>query len=173
MANQDWPHGFIPVGSIDGSNSPGYIRPYTKASGYGEPLGKYDPVVIAASGVDVERYTAAATIVGVNFTYAAASIASTHDVMILNESSIIEGQTDGSLVAADTGLNANFITSADCNATTGISIAEIDAATEATTSTLDLHLLRLAPYVGNAAGTNSRWFCVPNNLRFVNKVVGI
>lgn len=169
----DWPHGFIPVGSLDGSNSPGYIQKLNKLSTYGEPLGKFDPVTNAATGIDIERYTATSPIIGINLNYAAASVASTHDVVILNESSIIEGQTDVSLVAADTWLNANFITAADCNATTGISIAEVDGGTEATTSSLDLHLLRLAPYIGNAAGTNSRWFCTSNNLRFVNKVVGI
>src|SRR3990167_4571777 len=75
----------------------------------------------------------------------------------------MEAQTNTSLAAADTGLNADVVVAAR-NATTGISNMEINGDSEATTATLDLRLLRLAPYVGNAAWTNARWFVLCNDV---------
>lgn len=167
MANRDWPHGFIPVGSQTGGEA-GYIRNYNKVVGMSTAIGRFDLVDPQASGVDVAQAAAGGPYLGVSLNYGAASSATTHNVLILRPDSIIEGQTDGSLATADANLNANFVVAA-ASTTTGLSQMEINAATEDTTSTLDLHLLRLAPYIDNVTGTNSRWFCVPNRLYFVSQ----
>jgi len=105
--------------------------------------------------------------------YGAASTASTHLVEIFTPATIAEAQTDLSLVTADTGLNANAMADVAPNTTTFISNQEIDSTTEAVTSTLDFRLLRLAPYVGNASGTNSRWFVLCNDCRISDLKAGI
>ena len=169
MANQDSPHGFPSVASLNGR--PGYFRNYAKAVGYGTAVGYNDLVDSAASGIDIERGAAGGPFLGISYAYSAASTAATHPVEILHFDNIVEGQTDGSLVAADTGLKADIVVAA-ANATTGISAMEIDASTEAATATLDLYLLRLAPYADNAAGTNSRWFCNVHDLRLSTVVAG-
>lgn len=171
MANVDFPHGFPIVDSLDGR--PAYARIYAKASGDSKALGFNDLVDILAAGTDIERSAAGGPFVGVNMTFGAASTATNHVVEILTGASICEAQTDGSLVTADTGLNADVIADAAPNANTNISVQELDAATEASTATLDFRLLRLAPYVGNASGTNSRWFCICNDLRISDLKDGI
>jgi len=57
---------------------------------------------------------------------------------------VLEGQTvSNGLVAADVGLNVNFVVTAAGDTTTGESGFEINDATEATTNTLDLKIIGL------------------------------
>lgn len=163
MANVDNPHGFPVVGSLDGR--PSYTRNYSKAVGDGDAIGFNDLVDAVAAGTDVERIGAGGPFLGVSLAFGAASTATVHPIAIFTASTICEAQTDLSLVTADTGLNADVMTDVAPNATTSISAQELNSATEATTSTLDFNLLRLAPYIDNASGTNSRWLCVPNDIR--------
>lgn len=171
MANVDFPHGYPVVGSLDGR--PTYTRNYAKASGDADPIGFNDLVDIVAAGTDVERIGAGGPFTGVSLSFGAASTATTHQVEILTPATICEAQTSGSLVTADTGLNANAMTDVAPNTTTNISAQEIDADTEANTSTLDFRLLRLAPYTDNASGTNSRWFVICNDCRISDLKAGI
>ena len=171
MANLDNPHGFPYVDSLDGR--PAYHRIYAKAVGDSKALGFNDLVDILAAGTDIDRQAAGGPFTGVNESFGAASTATNHNVAILTPASVCEAQTDGSLVTADTGLNADVIADVAPNGTTDISAQEIDSATEANTSTLDFRLLRLAPYVGNESGTNSRWFCICNDLRISDLKAGI
>lgn len=171
MANVDNPHGFPVVDSLDGR--PAYTRNYLKASGDTKALGFNDLVDALTAGTDIERRAAGGPFLGVNMSFGAASTATTHLVEILTPASICEAQTDASLVTADTGLIADVIADVAPNSTTSISAQEIDSATEVVTGTLDFRLLRIAPYVGNASGTNSRWFCLCNDLRISDLKAGI
>jgi hypothetical protein len=171
MANVDNPHGYPIVGSLDGR--PAYTRNYAKASGDGDAIGFNDLVDLVAAGTDVERIGAGGPFLGVSHSFGAASTATTHLIGILTPASICEAQTDLSLVTADTGLIANAMTDVAPNTTTNISAQEIDSATEVVTGTLDFRLLRLAPYVGNASGTNSRWFVLCNDVRISDLKAGI
>ena len=160
MANDDFPHGFPSVGNLSGR--PGYFRNYDHAATDATAIGFNDLVERAAAGTTCVQASAGGPFLGISHANGAASTLYTVPVEIVSPSLVIEGQTDLSLVTADTGLNASVLVAAR-NATTGISNMEIDSTTEATTSTLDVRLLRLAPYVDNASGTNSRWFCLVND----------
>ena len=170
MANSDNPHGFVSVGSLDGR--PGYFRNYNHVASDIVAIGFNDLVERAAAGTDVVQASAGGPFLGISHANGAVSTLYTVPVEIVTPALIVEGQTDGSLVTADTGLNANVIVAAR-NATTGVSNMEINSASEDTTSTLDLRLLTLAPYVGNASGTNSRWFCIVNDAAIGDLKAGV
>ena len=80
--------------------------------------------------------------------------------------SYFEVQDDGTITAASSGLNANFIVAAGDTAY-GISGMEIDSTTEATTNTLDLQLVMPVDRADNDASVaNSNWivrFNVPQS----------
>lgn len=171
MPNLDFPRGFPIVSSLVGG--PPYTRAYTKVVGDTKALGFGDLVILEADGVSVARKAAGGPFAGVCLNFGAASTATTHLVSILTPASICMAQTDGSLVTADTALNADVVADVAPNTITGISAQEIDSATEAATNTLDVRLLRLAPYVGNASGTNSAWLCIINDCQISNLTAGI
>lgn len=173
MANLDNPHGFLTVASLVGR--PGYFRNYTKAVGYGTAVGFNDLVVNVAAGIDIERAATSGAFLGISYANSAASTAATHPVELLGRDNVCEGQEDSEvsdMVAADTGLKADIIV-ATRNATTGISAMEIDSDTVNTTATLDVFLLRLAPYVGNEVGNFSRWFVNFHDLAIAEAQAGI
>jgi len=76
------------------------------------------------------------------------------------------------LTAAAVGLNANF-TSAGGSTVTGLSTIELNNATEATTATLDFHLLGLAIRPDNAFGEHAKWLVRLNNHQFVDGTTGV
>ena len=170
MANVDNPHGFPSAGSLDGR--PGYFRNYDHIATDAVAIGFNDLVERTAAGTDVVQASAGGPFLGISLANGTASTLYTVPVEILTAATIVEGQTDLSLVTADTGLNADVLVAAR-NATTGISNMEINSATEATTSTLDLRLLRLNPAVGNASGTNSSWFCIVNDVGIGDLKAGV
>ena len=157
--------------SLDGR--PTATRTYAKAVGDSKALGFNDLVDVLAAGTDIDRQAAGGPFTGVNQSFGAASTATVHNVAIFTPATIVEAQADASLVTADEGLNADVVSDIAPNSTTNISAQEIDAATEANTSTLDMRLYRLAKYVGNESGTNSRWFCVCNDIRISDLKAGI
>ena len=161
MANVDAPHGFISIGARDGR--PGYFRNYDHAVGDTTAIGFNDLVQPVGTGVDAAQAVAGGPFLGISHANGAASTLYVVPVELITSDLVMEAQTNTSLAAADTGLNADVVVAAR-NATTGISNMEINGDSEATTATLDLRLLRLAPYVGNAAGTNSRWFVLCNDV---------
>ena len=161
MANVDAPHGFISIGARDGR--PGYFRNFNHAVADTTAIGFNDLVQPTAAGVDAAQAVAGGPVLGISHANGAASTLYVVPVELITSDLVMEAQTNTSLAAADTGLNADVVVAAR-NATTGISNMEINGDSEATTATLDLRLLRLAPYVGNAAGTNSRWFVLCNDV---------
>lgn len=64
-------------------------------------------------------------------------------------------ECNGTLAAADIGLNANITASTTGSAYTGISNATLDLSSKATTSSLQLKILGLADYENNALGANA------------------
>ncbi len=171
MANVDSPHGYPVVESLDGR--PAYVQNYAKAVGDADPIGFNDLVDVVAAGTDVERIGAGGPFLGVSLAHGAASTATTHPIEIFTPATICDAQTDLSLVTADTGLNADALTDVAPNTTTLISNQEINSVGEAATSTLDFNLFRLAPYIGNVSGTNSRWLVICNDVRRGDLKAGI
>ena len=174
MANVDNPHGLWPAGSLNGEES--YVKIMTKLAAYGTAVGKFDPVVWAGTQNNIARGASAAPILGISLAYSAASTLATHPVQILTNATIAEAQEDGTggAMGVDAeGYNVNFIVAA-ANATTGLSQVEIDSNTAATTSTLDLHLFKVAPFPDND-GTlvNARWLVTFNNVGIEQQTVGV
>lgn len=171
MANLDAPFGFLPVDSWDGSRFP--VRVMTKDASDTASLGVNDLVDLDGTADGATRGAAGGPFYGVSRSYAAASTASTHPVIRLTPYTICAAQESGSTVAANEGFNAN-VTVAVANATSGMSQMEIDSSTDATTSTLDLRLLRPIPYPGNTvASSNCDWFVVINDLRVHDLKAGV
>ena len=170
MANVDYPHGFRPVRHISGV--PFQLEAFTKAASYGTALFIGDAVnQVADSTLETNGTPGTTLISGVCMNYGALSTLTDH-LVIADPFVIFEAQTDGSLVTADQGLNANILYGAG-STTTHISAYEINSATEDTTSTLDVKLLRLSPIHGNASGTNSVWEVQWNNHRRLAASAGV
>lgn len=94
--------------------------------------------------------------------------------LIMDDNNVIMSaqETNGSgaagtaLALADRGLNINFYAGAGGNTRTGISSFSINNATEATTSTLNLKIIDLDPYTGNAVGSYANWLVAWNVQQF-------
>lgn len=81
---------------------------------------------------------------------------------------VFQAQEDGDttpIVVASVGLNVTLITAADCNTTTGLSVAAIDSNTVNTTATLQLKILGLSQLVdgSNSISDNYKMFDVTIN----------
>jgi hypothetical protein len=171
MANRDNPHGLRPLGVCQGGGVP-QIEPFSKLVGYATAIFRNDAVNRAAdSGIQTGGTPGTTLYSGVSLQYSAASTADTVLVMT-SADALYEAQADGSLVEADLGLNANLLLTAG-NATTKMSNHEIDSTTEATTPTLDVHLLRRHAVSDNAFGTNVRLEIIFNKHRMSPATAGV
>ncbi len=194
MANADFAFGLKPVMHRDGTPfSNTALRPYSTAAGDGTLLGIGDPVKLAGTSQtvngrilsDVTRAATGDVIVGVvvgvapnpadlTSRYRAAStlrevyIADVPDLIF--EIQEVSGGT--ALTADDAGLNANFVVAA-ASTVTGFSNVELNNATEATTNTLDLHIMGPVNRVDNEIGENCKWLVTINRHQFRNQVAGI
>ena len=170
MSNQDNPHGFLPVGSLNGS--PDIVRMYVKAAA-DTRLGIGDLVNISGALNTVTRSAAAGPFLGPSLAFSTAAAAGTIPVLICNKMKLLEAQESGNIGTAAEGLNAN-ITVADCSLITGRSQMEIDSDTENTTNTLDVHIYQVAPYVDNdGTFTNARWFVQINDSSVADLKAGV
>lgn len=94
--------------------------------------------------------------------------------LIMDDNNVIMSaqETNGSgaagtaLALADRGLNINFYAGSGGSTRTGISSFSINNATEATTSTLNLKIIDLDPYTGNAVGSYANWLVAWNVQQF-------
>lgn len=193
MANADTPFGLKPVAHRNGACYNGAFRVYNIAAGDGTATFIGDPVKLAGTastvnGViysDVVQGTAAATVVGVVVGFApnAADLTSRHraastqrlvyvadDPDLIFEIQEVSGGT--ALAANDIGLNANFVVAAG-STVTALSGVELNNATEATTATLDLHIVGLVPREDNAIGEHAKWLVTLNNHQYANQVAGV
>ncbi len=180
MANQDIPRGFLPIGSLSSSDYNGKTEAYAIAAADTNIYGRGDlvkrtgemvtvdgqtyPVVArAAAGdtklegaicgfdIDIEGYT----------TFRSAGAKSAPRVCYLPADPYIEyeAQADGDIPDSSAGLNANIVVS-NADATTGQSTMQIDAGgttPPASTSTLQLRLVRRSRSITNESGTNAVW----------------
>lgn len=160
MANLNGPHGLRPCMRNDGGGNP-TVNPYTKEVGYAYAIYRWDPVTELAGVLNgpangitpgTTRYR------GVNLNGSAASLAATCLVMD-SKDAVYEAQEDNSgganVVAAKMGYNANLTTTAG-DATLLSSKVQVSGTSIATTSSLDVRLLRLLAAVDNAYGAYGR-----------------
>ena len=192
MANVDTPAGFRPVMHRNGAPYIGAFRLYSVAAGYGTALMIGDAVILAGTSQtiggrvlsDVERCATGGVTVGVvvgvvpdtqdSLRYRAASTLRT--VMVADDPDLLfeiqEGSTGTALTANDAGLNVDYVV-ASGNTITGLSGTQINNATEATTNTLDLHLIGPVARDDNAVGYSRKWLVTFNRHQYRNQVAGI
>lgn len=194
MANTDAAFGGRPVQHLDGSPWNGKVNMYYVASTYGTILGIGDFVTLdtdaGAAGVTINGYDmegvpgvvrAAAgdtrllgTIVG--FLPLQSNLerlhnpASTARVALVCDApdvvyEIQEDSDAGAIAAASVGMNADLITAADANTTTGRSVFEIDSS-DVKSGTAQLRILGLNKKPGNILGSFAKWLVVINEHAF-------
>ena len=178
MANKDRPTGLKPVRHLNGNPWNGNFNMYRKTATENFFIGT--PVTLAGSADDSGKYPtvvlagAASAILGSvvgfsNTPYLTADVTdldkdysiSTEDVYVAvadDPDLVFEIQEDSStaLTIAAVGLNAD-LTAESGSTTTGKSSVEIDCATEATTSTLEVKILKLVNREDNALGDYAKW----------------
>lgn len=185
MANIANIRGFYPVQSLTGG--PGSVRRYAALAADGTAIGRGDFVTAqgtagaptdygSALGIPVVAQSATGGVLeGGAMNYRAASVLASVWVET-DPNQIYLGRVNGAANAianTDAGLNADFVVAA-ANTTTGHSQMQINGATEATTNTLDLKLLRFEPYAGNDDSlANPHWYVRINRHRLVDQVAGV
>lgn len=193
MANTNAPFGLRPVSMLDGSCFHGAIRKFYVPSTDATAIGIGDPVVLAGAAdtdgvhATVTRMTTPGSdvMVGVmigieplptdlTLNYRKAStgmyIFCTVGQDVLYEIQEVSGGT--ALTAAAVGLNAN-VTMGTVDTVTGNGKTVLNNATEATTNSLDVQIIGLAPKIGNALGDSAIWHVRLNRCQYVNATTGI
>ena len=192
MANVNAPMGLRPVMHRNGAPYTGAYRIYSVPAGDGTALYIGDLVKLAGTSQtlngrvlsDVTRAATGDVITGVvvgvvpanqySTRYRAASTA--REVMVADNPDLMfeaqEGSSGTALTANDAGLNIDFVV-ASGSAATGLSGTLLNNATEATTNTLDLHLVQPVPREDNAIGYSCKWLVTINRHQFANQVAGI
>jgi len=192
MANAHTPAGARPVMHRNGAPYNGSFRVYAHPATDGTQLMIGDFVKLAGTGETVQGRTMqdvirAATgdvicgvVVGVDpdtqdsLRYCAAStlrrihVADNPDLIF----EIQEGNSGTALTANDIGLNIDFVVAAG-STVTALSGTMLNNATEATTNTLDLHLVQPVPRDDNEIGYSCKWLVTINRHQFANQVAGI
>ena len=190
MANTDNAFGLKPVQHRNGAPYNGAFRLYCAADATAIFIG--DPVILSGSSQtvrgqiysDVDVCATGDVMVGVcvgvvpetqdSLRYRAASttrlIMVADDPDLLFEIQEVSGGT--ALTANDAGLNANFVVASGSTAT-GYSGVELNNASEATTNTLDLHIVGPVARDDNAIGEHCKWLVTINRHQFSNQVAGI
>lgn len=191
MANADTPFGLRAVQHRNGAPYNGAARTYAVAAGDGTALMIGDLVKLAGTAQTIKGaiypdVTRAATgdiftgvVVGVvpdtqdSLRYRAAStqrlVLVADDPDLLFEIQEVSGGT--ALTANDSGLNANIVVAAG-STVTAMSGTELNNATEATTATLDLHIVGPVNREDNAIGEHCKWLVTINRHQFSNQVAG-
>ncbi len=189
MYNTNAPLGLKPVRYVNGDTYTGKANRYRIASGYSTALGQWDPVTQLSDGtigigvagsaclgvVEYFEYftTAGAYVKSQNWAASTAVKSGTTAYAFVHDDPTIlfdVQETDGSsgagtpLALADCGLNINFVIGAPNSQ--GQSTTSLNNTTEQTTSTLNLKLLALSDYPGNAVGNYANWFVTWNNHLF-------
>ena len=192
MANTDNPAGATPVRHRNGAPYNGSFNTYAAPVGDGTALFIGDFVKLAGTGEivngrvlqDVIRAATGDVIVGVvigvkpvtqeSTVYRAAS--TLREVYIADNPELVfeiqEGSTGTALTVNDVGLNVDFVVAAG-STVTGNSGTMINNATEATTNTLDLHLMTPVARDDNAIGYSCKWLVTINRHQYSNQVAGI
>lgn len=191
MANTDNPAGFKPVMDRLGKPYNGAFQVYSTPTGDATALSIGDAVILLGTSQtingrvlsDVKRAATGDVIAGVvigvkpdtqdSLRY---RVASTLREVYVSAPDLVyeiqEGSTGTALTANDAGLNVNFVVAAG-STVTALSGTMIDNATEATTNTLDLHLLGPVSREDNAIGYSCKWLVHINRSQFANQIAGI
>ena len=189
MANSDIVKGLVPVGYLNGAPYNGQVNKYYIPDTDSTAVFVGDPVKLAGSadsrGIpSVAQASVGDAIIGAVVGIAEATrdddiyrAASTEKYVLVADDpqTVFEVQEDsdgGALAATDVGQNASFIVGTG-STVTGLSGVELDSSTAATTSTLDLQILRLSDREDNEIGTNAKWLVKLNNHQFTNAATGI
>lgn len=192
MANNDTPAGATPVAHRNGAAYNGSFRVYSVPASDGTALCIGDFVKLAGTGQtlngrvlnDVTRAATGDVIVGVivgvkpdtqdSLRYRAASTA--REVYVADNPDLVfeiqEGSSGTALTANDIGLNINFVVAAG-STVTGLSGTQLDNTTEATTNTLDLHLIAPVAREDNAIGYSCKWLVTINRHQYANQIAGV
>lgn len=184
--NTNAPQGLKPSRYMDGSPYTGKANQYRIASGYATAIGQWDPVTMLSDGT-IGIGVAGAACLGVleyvqyfntagefktekNWVASTSAKSGTTVYAYVHDDPTIlfdVQETDGSsgagtpLALADCGLNINFVIGAPNSQ--GVSTTSLNNTTEQTTSTLNLKLIALSNYPGNAVGNYANWFVTFNN----------
>ena len=170
----------------------GAFRTYTVAAGNGTAQMIGDAVILAGTSQtlggrvlsDVERCATGGVTCGVivgvkpdtqdSLTYRAAS--TLREIYVADDPDLLfeiqEGSSGTALAANDAGLNVDYVV-ASGSTVTGLSGTQINNATEATTNTLDLHLMQPVPRENNEIGYSCKWLVTFNRHQYRNQVAGI
>lgn len=172
MANNNNPHGLRSLGVTLSGGAP-VLEVFSKVVGYGTAIFRGDAVNrVADASIEASATPGTTAYSGVSLNYGAASTATDH-VCVIDPFALFEAQSNGSLVAADMGLNANLTLGAG-STSTKLSGHQIDASTKATTATLDVHLLRSLRVPENDITSNyARIEVIFNKHRMQSGVAGV
>lgn len=192
MANTDNAAGARPVRHRNGAAYNGSFRTYSIPTGDGTALYIGDFIKLAGTGQtingrvlnDITRAATGDVIAGVvvgvkpdtqeSLRYRAAS--TVREIYVADDPDLLfeiqEGSSGTALTANDIGLNIDFVVAAG-STVTGLSGTQLNNATEATTNTLDLHLVEPAKRPDNAIGYSCKWLVTINRHQFANQVAGI
>lgn len=198
MANSDTPFGLRPHSYLNGTPWNGQARMYcipntddTNAYAIGDPVelaGGADaagvPTVIlatAGSGLTGVIVAVAGTKYGshggdpgnLNTMIVPATKTQDYYVLVCDDPNVLfevqEVSGGTALTAAEVGLNANLVAGTNNGY---ISAWELNNATEATTSTLDVQLMGLVQRPGNAFGEHAKWLVRINNHSYNAGITG-
>lgn len=192
MANTDNASGLKPVQHRNGAPYNGAFRLYSTVTTDATAIYIGDPVILSGTSStingkiysDVDQAATGDVITGVvigvqpatqdSTRYRAASTARllmvADDPDLLFEIQEVSGGT--ALTANDAGLNANIVVAAG-STVTGLSGVELNNATEATTNTLDVHIVGPVQREDNAIGEHCKWLVTINRHQFANQIAGI
>ena len=186
MANVDRPNGFRPVGHLSGGAYTGRVRKYysvndalflgdlveKEATGTASGSGGYPGVDRMDSGTaDILVGCVVGWEIDPDNLNAMHHAASTSLAVYINDDpmTIYEGQCDGTLAAADIGLNAD-VTIGSGSTTTGASNMEIAASGAATTQATPLKIMGLVEREDNdVASANANWLVMLNLHAYKNE----
>lgn len=183
--NTNAPQGLVPIRYKNGIAYDGKVARYEIASGYATAIGKNDPVAALADGtigigvagaqcrgvLDHVSYINTSGIPVIQNNWVASTTVMANTVpyaFVADDPGLLFDvqETDGSsgagtaLALADRNLNINFVIGAPN--TQGISTSSINNTTESTTSTLNLRIVNLSDYPGNAVGNYANWLVTWN-----------
>lgn len=185
--NTNAPQGLRPYRYGNGSLYNGAVNKYNIASAYGTAIFQFDPVTVLSDGtigIAVAGAACLGVFMGVKYTdttgffwhrpnwiasttlatgtVAEALIADDPNLWFDVQETDAAGAAGTPLALADRNLNINFRIGSG-NAATGQSTTSINNASEATTATLNLKIMDLSPYPGNAVGNYANWLVSWNN----------
>lgn len=191
------PQGLQIWGYTNGTPYNGAVRSYRIASGYATSIFSGDPVAMlndGTIGIGVAGAACRGVFRGCKYTntlgqqifspYWPASTTvqtgSTVEALIADDPNLLFNvqETNGSgaagtaLALADLGLNINFLVGSGTTAS-GQSTTSINNATEATTNSLNLKLIALAPVPGNVVGSFANWIVGWNSHDFKTGTTGV